>query len=165
VPLAFLLLGGFVHVPADGPTTLTPAAWVTSVNQDVEAGPTILNLPADAEKWLTVDVGVIGVPLDATAVHLSGRLQMTAGAASETCDMHLFLRRPGTPDDALASIHYIGQVANSLHSGQRSGVGAWVALTAGQFELRWTRTTPPPWPEHCSYSIRLYADAWVRPVP
>lgn len=104
------------------------------------------------------------VPADAIAVQLVGILIITYGQVdlSESCDMHLRLRRPLGPDSGY-SPDYVGQVIEVRSGGVRSPFACWVSIERGKFEWHWTRSTPAGYPKHASYGIKLYVGAYLRP--
>lgn len=138
-------------VPYYSPSEYPPVVFENSINSDVGSGVwKEATIPSD-------------IPEDVVAVSVVGILIITYGQTdlSETADLHLRLRRPLGATNAYLP-DYIGQICESRSGGVRSPFSSWVAVADRKFEYHWTKTTPPPYPEHASYGFKLYVDSYLR---
>ena len=109
-------------------------------------------------EWATVDVSGI-VPRETKAVYLSGLLIITHGTVPEVCDLTLAYRNYGDGADHT----YVAQIISAEpNGGQRTPHSIWIPVRAGNFEIKWRRSTSGEWPEHCAYGINLHLVAYVR---
>lgn len=111
-------------------------------------------------EWVTVDVTEHGVPADAVAVFLAGRLLTTHGQQNETCHMWLTLRAPGSDHPGNWKIAQI--IEPHQGGGQRDNMATWVPVRDGKFEAQWNTSTTPGYPARCSYGMDIKMQAYVR---
>jgi hypothetical protein len=144
--------GSIIGVPYYAPTENAPVIYMNSVNED---DPNWL-----PNQWNNVVVP--GIPDNARAVQLTGLLIISPGeTANETPDLHLRFRR-WLPGNNLYLPPYIGQACASVTTGARHPFSVWVPVDWRRFQVYWTRSTPPPWPQHASYGFNAYVNAYLR---
>lgn len=114
-----------------------------------------------ADVWTTVDLAPYGVPLDATAVFLSGILLISHGTDAGTADVWANFRAPG---DTLASGNYQMQtIEAAFGSGQRSNASVWVPVVNGKFEFFWHTNQTSAYPAGSAVGMNLSLQAYTRP--
>lgn len=111
------------------------------------------HMPIPENQWVSVDTTPNLVPQDATAVLVQGTLIITHGTTPASCDLQIYVRKPGTTYSAFGAF---GQVVETqVGGGQRSPWSFVVPVKDGKFEFWWQRSTQGSWPTHCAYGINL----------
>lgn len=147
-----------------------PAGWISAgqfyVPDGLSSGHNLVfvnttlsgNLPAN--QWVTIDATANAVPKDATAILVQGTLIITHGTTPATCDLQIYVRKPGT---TYAAFGAFGQaVETQVGGGQRSPWTFLVPVADGKFDFWWQRSTGGEWPTHCSYGINLRVAGYWR---
>lgn len=97
------------------------------------------------------------IPDDSVGIHVTGILIITHGAAQETADLQLFLRK-----DALQNTNYAHQTIEAeVGNGQRSTMSAWIPLALDKsFQWKWSPVEyKGEWPAYSAYGANLHVDA------
>lgn len=149
VAVAGWLPAGTFHVP-DGTGDGTGVVFINP-----GAG---YHLPSN--QWVSVDVTSVGIPVEATAVAVQGTLIITHGTASETCDLQIYIRKPGS---SYTSAGAFGQVVETqVGGGQRSPWTFIIPVEDGRFDFWWQVSTGGSWPANCAYAVNLKAAGYWR---
>ena len=111
--------------------------------------------------WMEVDTTIYGVPADAKAVFLIGRLIITGGSASQSPNMTVLFAKPSsTISQSVYQIQATGK-------GVRQPFSTWVPLENGKYKFLWnTPGNPDPWqnrwPTYAAYGLNTTIQCWAR---
>lgn len=115
--------------------------------------------------WMEVDVTSYGVPQDATAIFLSGRLIITQGLFQQSPNMTVLYAAPSS--DIPSTMYQIQAISNSSQGGERQDFSTWVPLENGKFKMLWnTPGNLDPWvfryPNYASYGLNTSIQAYAK---
>ena len=112
-------------------------------------------------RWNVVDCSGI-VPEGTKAVALSSLLIITHGKQAAMANLTVAVRRHGSAVDN--SKNYHAQTTEvSTNGGQRTSDTIWVAVSPDRkFEVFWTKTAEPPYPEGTAYGINMNVFGYLR---
>lgn len=113
--------------------------------------------------WATVDVTTYGVPADAKAVFLMGRLLLSANSTPHKQIMTVLFAKPSST--VSSSVYQIQAVKDSNITAVRTNFATWVPLENGEFKFLWnTPGSVEPWANksHGYYGMNTTIQCWAK---
>ncbi len=112
-------------------------------------------------RWNVVDCSMI-VPVGSKAVALTSLLIITHGKKDGIANLTVAVRRHGSVIDNSRNYH-AQTIEAHTGGGQRASDTIWVALSPDRkFEINWSRSDEPPYPEGSAYGINMNLFGYLR---
>lgn len=117
-----------------------------------------------ADKWHRIDLTQYGIPVDAVAVEVTGRISITAGRWTGTAENAISFKKPSEPNSVNIHDRYCLQVLGNQGASHREIVTTTIIPENGLIDFGWTYQPKGKlvYPKTPSVGMNLVFKKWFK---